>query len=200
MKLYGRWPSKFKWVFEITANLAYKDRWKLPCNLEKVNNRIVDATGADSLKLAFPEESNMDIDLTLEFDHLKNDEKIFKLFPILQEFGMFSFDAALMASSRNEIWDAYVAYYEYDPSRWTGIKRTYISCSECDSLCHRLQPDDIYTFCDVLLWLRYDRKVREDGGTIYLDMNDRIIPNKQPVHGGLREKEEEEEEEDDGSL
>lgn len=191
MKLFTNWPSKFYWTLWLGANLAYKEKWQK--DLEAVNNRIMEVTGASSLTVSFPEESDLDVDLSLDFDTLNNDEKIFRLFQILREFGLFGFEAELMARSNAGPWDAYVAYYEYSPAQWTGIKRVYISCSECKSLVRRINPEDYYTVFDSLLWVRWDNKIQEEGGVVYVDETNRSVMNKEPVLWGVQE-------EDDGSL
>lgn len=190
MKLFNDWPSKFTWTFWLGGNLAYKDKWKNDAHY--VNNRIMEATGASQINVSFPnpDETSLDVDMELSIDSLRNDEKIFRIFPILKEFGLFSFEAELMAVSDNGMWDAYVAYYEYNPARWTGIERTYISCAECKSLCHRLNPEEIYTTFDALLWLRSDDKVCEEGGTVHVDFQSRLVVDKRPVLAPPEEKEE----------
>ena len=187
MKLLKHWPSQFHWEFWLGGHLAYKER--LQQNIKAVRSRIINSCGTSSIEIAFPEESNLDIDMTLQFETLYNDERIFRVFPLLKEYGLFSFEADLQASSENELWDAYVAYYEYDPARWTGIKRTYISCVECEELLRRLNPEDIYTVFDAVLWMRCSNRIKDIGGTAYVDFYNRSVINKQPVLPVLQERE-----------
>ena len=125
--------------------------------------------------------------MTMQFETLYNDERIFRVFPVLREYGLFSFEADLQASA--ELWNAYVAYYEYNPARWTGIKRTYISCSECEELLRRLNPEDIDTVFDAILWMRSSSRIKDVGGIAYVDFSNRAVVNKQPVLPLLTEKE-----------
>ena len=95
----------------------------------------------------------------------------------------------MQACAKNEAWDAYVAYYDYNPARWTGIKRIYISCSECAELLRRLNPEDIYTVFDAVLWMRCSNRIHDVGGTAYVDFANHAVVNKQPVLPVLTEKE-----------
>ena len=187
MKLLKYWPSQFHWEFWLGGNVACKPR--LQKETKDIYNRIAQACGASAVKIAFPEDSNLDVELTLQFEHLYNDEKVFRVFQLLKEYGLFGFEADLRACDKNERWDAYVAYYEYNPARWTGIKRIYISCSECAELLRRLNPEDIYTVFDAVLWMRCSNRIHDVGGTAYVDFANHAVANKQPVIPVLTEKE-----------
>ena len=187
MKLLKYWPSQFYWEFWLGGNLTYKDR--LQKEVKAVAARIGQSCRTSSTRITFLEDSNLDVELTLQFEHLYNDEKVFRVFQLLKEYGLFGFEADLRVCAKNETWDAYVAYYDYNPARWTGIKRIYISCSECAELLRRLNPEDIYTVFDAVLWMRCSDRIHDVGGTAYVDFANHAVINKQPVLPVLTEKE-----------
>ena len=117
--------------------------------------------------------------MLLDFNSLKNDTKLFKIFSFLKaSFGLLSFEAELTANSTNKIWDAYIAYYSYDSSRHPIIQRNYLSCAECEALCRFQAPDDISTTTMGILHLRCLDNLPEVGGTLFIDFNNRVIEEK----------------------
>lgn len=180
MKLNNQWPSSFHWILQFSGCVAYIQRYTAAPEEER--EALREAVSASDVRVSVETDGEYNLQIDMKWSALRNDERVIKALGYLRErYGMFDFKADLVARSNNETWDALVAYYQYNPAKYTGIRRTYLSCAECAFLCRFCLVEEIYPVFDKLLLLRDQENLQQVGGILYVDFQNHPVINKRSV-------------------
>lgn len=180
MKLFNKWPSSFHWLLQATCTIAHSDLFLE--DEEGARKDLLTAVDASAVRANYYTDGEWNLNVDIEWTSLANDMKVLKVFSFLKaQYGAYSFQAELVACSNNETWDCFVAYYNYNPAKAIGIRRTYLSCSECAFLCKTTMIEELYTVFDHVLLLKDQENIQEVGGIIYVDEENHLIENKTSV-------------------
>lgn len=180
MKLTNKWPSAHKWLLQLSANAAYVGIYKEDPEGER--KALLEACGATQVSVTPYSDGEYNLNVDIWWSTLKNDQKPLKALGFLKErYGVFGFQAELVVNAFNEYWCAYIAYYTYNPAKYHGVRRCYLSCAECEFLLRFTDLKEIYTVFDHTLLLRNQENLQEVGGIFYVDFENHPVQNKRSV-------------------